>query len=115
MKAGVSIAPCPVVMRPSRARPSTFSSSKPKPPISGDQHRFAVRVEAIARLDRVAVRAQDGLPSGERRYQDEQARSREMEVGDERVHDPEPMPGSDEEIRGAPARPHPPLRRGRPL
>src|SRR4030095_17050681 len=108
MKAGVSIAPCQVVMRPSRARPSTFSSSKPKPPISGYEHRVAVRVEAIARLDRVAVRAQDDLPPGERRHQDEQARAREMEVGDERVHAPEPLAGADEGIGGRRGRRPPP-------
>src|SRR5262249_6004358 len=115
MKAGVSTAPRGVSMRPRRAPPSVRSSAKAKSVTSEDQHGVAVRIEPVAEGDGVPVGVEGEVDTAERGDEQEQGRSREVEVRDQPVDDPEAVAGMDEEISAAPARANTAALAGRPL
>src|SRR5262245_5689352 len=101
MKAGVATSPCGVRRRPQRAPPSRASRAKEKAAATvglEDQHRVAVAVEAVAAGERVLVGLEHGAPAGEGRDQEEQRRAGQVEVGEERIDDPEARTGPEQEL-----------------
>src|SRR5689334_1071064 len=68
-------------------------------PISADQHRVAVAIEAVAFGDGRAVRREDMVAAGEGGDEHDQRRLGQMEVGHQSVDDAEVEAGIDEEIR----------------
>src|SRR6185436_12780726 len=96
MNAGVSTRPCDNVITPRRPSPSVASTSNFKLVLPLDQHRIAIAEEAVAVLDRMTVRDADILCAAERRYQHEQRRFREMEIGEQALDHPEPVARQDE-------------------
>jgi hypothetical protein len=63
---------------------------------SSDQHAIAVAVEAIFGCYSVAIGAEDIFLSGERGYEGEEARLREMEIREELIHYAEGLAGVEE-------------------
>ena len=126
MKAGVSMAPCAVVSRPSRAAPSRARISKPivtapapgrrnldrgrpariagrRPAIRGrrclDQAGVAVGEKAVALGDGVRVGGLDPVEPGQRRDQHQQRRARQVEIGQQHVDRAKPVARQDEQPR----------------
>src|SRR2546427_3426926 len=121
MKTGVSTTPWAVVRRPQRAAPSLATTSKRiclRPPSVApasrtslyQQTRVAVRVEAIARADRVRVRFQDQLTARKRCHEHEERRARQVEIRQQRVHDAEAIARRDVDPGIALERPDPSVR-----
>jgi hypothetical protein len=63
-----------------------------------DEHAVAVREETISLVDGVVIGAQSTFGSGESADQHEQARLRQMKVGEKSVHDAELKTGIDEDV-----------------
>src|SRR5712691_5899760 len=63
-----------------------------------DQHAVAVREESILLCNRVAVGRKRKLPAGEGRHQNQQARLRQVEVGQQRAGAPEGEAGRNEKV-----------------
>ena len=57
---------------------------------SEDRHRIAVRVEAVALVDRRPVRVHGQIIASERRDEHDERRTRKMKVGDEPIDHPQP-------------------------
>ncbi len=132
MKQGVSTSPCGVRRRPARARPLVLRARTPKAPArrhdgrlcpAPGQHGVAETVEPVAPGDRVGVDAPGLLDPAEGHDQGQQARARQMEVGDQAVDRGEPVARRDEQAgatltsrhrRRPPPRPAPPPCRRRP-
>src|SRR5690242_9895257 len=66
-------------------------------PVLDDRHRVAVRVEAVAGLDRFAVRAHRQLIARECSDEHDERRAREMEVRDQAIHRAKCIRRTDEE------------------
>src|SRR5215831_11801960 len=111
MKAGVSTAPQRVCSLPRRApvRASWWMSSKrtnPKvseafigAPLIRDQHRVAVREEAVAELHGLGVSAEHPLPPEEGAHQDEKGRLGQVEIRQQRIDLVETKAGLNEKRR----------------
>ena len=70
--------------------------------VSLDEHRVPEAEETVAQSDRLCVGAPDALDPGESHGQRQHGAARQMEVGEQRVHRTETVPGRDEDIgRGA--------------
>src|SRR5579863_6327361 len=66
---------------------------------SADQHAIAVAVEAVLRFDCVPVRVEDALAPGKRCHHCEQARTRQMKIGEQLTHDAKRLARVDENPR----------------
>src|SRR5215831_17797151 len=105
MKAGVRTVPRGMTISPRRAMPSVASRRNPK--LSGiiflvaakassmlissskEQARIAIGVEAITFLDRVSIGRAHRFQPRKSGDEHEQRRARQMEIGHQRVGDPE--------------------------
>src|SRR5205814_6077334 len=52
---------------------------------SQDQHAIAVAVKAITLADRFSIGFEQEFPAGERAYQHEQSRARQMKIGKQKI------------------------------
>src|SRR5262245_44943807 len=98
MNAGVSTTPCASVSRPRRAEPAVFSSwnsaviewgSCVRGGRWGDEHGVTIAEKAVLPGDRVPIRGEHRLATGERADQHEQRGFGQVEVRQHRVDDAE--------------------------
>src|SRR5688572_3591020 len=73
--------------------------------VSEDEHGVAVAVEAVAERDRFGIRAEHPLAPREGGDEEQERRPGQVEVGDQAVEDRESVPGHDDEVGRAGARP----------
>src|SRR5690606_23488379 len=92
-----------------REYPRTRSTVRSRPVPLDDEHRIAVRIEAVPFLDRDPVGPHHVLVPAERGDEHEERRAREVEVREESVDGPEPVRRADEEIGPPRSRPHGPV------
>ena len=64
-----------------------------------NQHRVAIAVKVIAVGNGLAIGRQNSLAARERRHEHQELRPRQMEIGNQAVHQPEVVAGPDEELR----------------
>src|SRR5580658_3583934 len=67
------------------------------PPLAGEQHGIPVAEEAVTRRDGMRVGGEHRLAAGERAYQHEKCRLRQMEVGEQHIAHPETKSRPDEQ------------------
>src|SRR5690606_19071860 len=101
MKAGVRTVPRGIETSPRRALPSVARSLKEKTSVMvgpEKQARVAIGIEAIAVCDGVGIGRAHALQPGECGDQHEERRSRQMEIGHQRIGDAEAMARRDEDV-----------------